>query len=53
MNRRKFLKQLGTMTAGAAFLANSPSVVGAESIIADEIQAADDKPFTLSILPPG
>ncbi len=38
------------MTAGAAFLANTPAVVGAESIIADEIQAPDDKPFTLSIL---
>ena len=51
-NRRDFIKKIGTL-GGAGLLASSPIIVVAgskENSVADNRTAADDKPFTISIL---
>ncbi len=49
-NRRNFLKQLSTMGVGAALVTATPLLATAEEARATNSMAADDKPFTISIL---
>ncbi len=51
-NRRDFIKKISTL-GGAGLLASSPIIAVAgskENSVADNSKAADDKPFTISIL---
>ncbi len=49
-NRRTFLKQLSTMSAGAALLTASPLMAAAGEITENNAIEMEDKPFTISIL---
>ena len=49
-NRRNFLKQLSTMSAGAALITATPLLSVAEEVKGKDAMEVDDQPFTIAVL---
>ena len=49
-NRRHFIKQISSLAAGAGLITSTPLMAAAEKMPVENLNAADETPFTISIL---